>query len=131
VFHRSNRYREDNPRWGNGNAAETRQISGITRGSQLIPDLWDRPISSPRDQRVPSAERLRSACGIGTAWLIGLPRRAGGRVHAANDAEARWQHWHVTERRSGLVRWYRDSRFDALRPVQFSASTGCPCPGNR
>jgi hypothetical protein len=61
------------------------------------------------------SERVRSACGIAAAWLIGLPRRAGRRLHAVNDAEAPQWGWLVIERRGGLVHQYRDARFDALR----------------
>lgn len=85
VFHGSNPYRKDNPCWSISNVTET------------------------------PADRLRTACGIWLSWLIGLPRRAGARLHALNDAEARWWHWHVTEARGGLVRQYRDARFAALR----------------
>jgi hypothetical protein len=109
VFYRSNRYRKDNPRWGNGHAAETQQVLDITYG-------------------------MRSTCGIATAWLIGLPRRAGARLHAANDAEACWQHWHVAERRGGLVRRYRDARFDLPERYQLQASVAgpdSPYPGDR
>jgi hypothetical protein len=128
VFYRSNRYRKDNPRSANGNAAETQQISEITYGSWLAPALWDLMISPPRGRRNPDSERIQRACGIFIAWLIGLPRRAGARVHAANDAEARWQYWHVTERRGGLVRWYRDARFDLPGHSQLQASVAGPDP---
>ena len=60
-------------------------------------------------------EQLRSACGIGSAWLMGLPRRAGRGLHAMNDAEAPQWGWLVTELCGGLVHQYRDARFDALR----------------
>ncbi len=128
MFYRSNRYRKDNPRPANGNAAETRRIPEITYGSRLIPDLWDLMISSPRGRRAPGSERVRCACGICAAWLIGLRRRAGARVHSANDAEARWQYWHVTERRGGLVRWYRDARFDLPGHSQLQESVAGPDP---
>ena len=89
------------------------------------------------------ADRLRITCGTCVAWLIGLPRRAGARLHAENDAEARWWHWQVTERCGGLVRQYRDTRFDllphnpAIRRDELSvdlagtdsAPPDCPCPG--
>ncbi len=52
--------------------------------------------------------------GSASPGSIGLPRRAGVRLHAINDAEARWWHWQVTERCGGLVRQYRDVRFDVL-----------------
>ena len=62
------------------------------------------------DRRTPSAD----ACALAAAWLIGLPRRAGRRLFAINDAEARWRGWQVTETLGGLGRQYRDARFDAL-----------------
>jgi hypothetical protein len=79
------------------------------------------------------------------AWLIGLPRRAGARLHAMNDTEARWQHWQVAECCGGLVRQYRDARFGLLRydpdsrradPFQelVSSDPAPPdraCPGDR
>jgi hypothetical protein len=43
---------------------------------------------------------------------MGLPRRAGSRLFAMNDAEARWRGWQVTELAGGLARRYRDPRFD-------------------
>ena len=63
---------------------------------------------------------------------------------ASNDAEARWWHWEVTERCRGLVRQYRDARFDVLphNPAirrdglgaelagQDPAPPGCPCGGD-
>jgi hypothetical protein len=58
--------------------------------------------------------RVRLVGGICAAWLAGLPRRAGARLYAMTDAEARWWYWHVTERRGGLVHQYRDSRFEVL-----------------
>jgi len=52
---------------------------------------------------------------ICTAWLIGLPRRAGSWLHAMTDEEARQWRWRVSERHGGLVHQYRDERFAALR----------------
>ena len=79
-------------------------------------DPWAHPVTGLGGGLVARVTRSAcNACGIGAAWLIGLPRRAGARIHAANDAEARWWHWQVTERCGGLVRQYRDARFDVLR----------------
>lgn len=86
MFYGSNPYRKDKPGRQRRSAAETR--------------------------RVPP-ERLRSACGVGVAWLIGMPRRAGRRLHAMNDAESRWWRWIVSERHGGLTHQYRDARFEA------------------
>jgi hypothetical protein len=74
---------------------------------------WDQPLTGGTIVAGVTGWAL-NACGIGAAWLIGLPRRAGARLHAMNDAEARWWHWQVAEHRAGLVRRYRDARFDAL-----------------
>jgi hypothetical protein len=49
------------------------------------------------------------------AWLIGLPRRAGRRLFAMNDAEAGWRSWQVIELTGGLARQYRDARFATMR----------------
>jgi hypothetical protein len=78
--------------------------------------LWDQPAAGPDGSVAADAVgRVRDACGIGVAWLIGLPRRAGARMHAMGDAEAQWWHWNVTERHGGLVHQYRDVRFDVPR----------------
>ncbi|MGH3277954.1 MAG: hypothetical protein ACRDNW_02315 [Trebonia sp.] len=104
MFHGSNLHRKDNPDWLMSNATE-------------IP-------------RVPSGQ-LRFACGIcvAIAWFIGLPRRAGARLHAMNDAESRWWQWQVSERHGGLTHQYRDTRFDtpthrdpALRRTELTSS---------
>jgi hypothetical protein len=122
VFYGSNQCRKDNPRGAIDNAAETLNVS--VTSSVDLPPLWNQGISG----------RLRNACGNGIAWLIGLPRRAGIRLHAANDAEARWRHWDVTELQSGLLRQYRDTRFAAL-PHDPALRRGelmdRPCPGDR
>jgi hypothetical protein len=116
VFYGSNLYRKDNPRWA---------ISNITE-----------------PQRIPS-DLIRFAYGICVAWLIGLPRRVGTKLHAMNDAESRWWHWLVTERCGGLTRQYRDARFEALRrdptlrrgepadPDPAAPRPGYPCTTDR
>jgi hypothetical protein len=116
VFYGSNLSRKDNPRWGISNATETPKVPEAT---------------------------FRGACGICFSWLIGLPRRAGARLHATDDAEARWWRWEVTERYGGLVRWYRDTRFAALphnaelrrdelrdHASPDSILPDCPCAGD-
>ena len=117
MFYGSNPYRKDNPRSGISNASETSRVP--SRGSPLLmpaPTPPNQPGGHlPRGIAATVIEQVRSACGIAGAWLIGLPRRAGRRLHAVNDAEApRWG-WLVIERRGGLVHQYRDARFDALR----------------
>ena len=99
------RWPKDNLRCPKGNTAETIGVPDL----YLATTTWgrcDRPASI--------ADAVRSACTLTTAWLIGLPRRAGRRLFAINDAEARWHDWQVTETRGGLGRRYRDARFAAL-----------------
>ena len=99
------RWPKDNTRWPNGNTAETIDV----------PDLYLAATTWARCDRPTSA--ADAVCGVSTlaaAWLIGLPRRAGRRLFAANDAEAGWQRWHVTEALGGLGRQYRDARWHAL-----------------
>jgi hypothetical protein len=145
VFHGSNLYRKDNPRWVISNATETRKVPDATL-RLLSPGSgpWDRPVTGLGGSVARVTRTVCDGCGIGIAWLIGLPRRAGARLHVANDAEARWWHWQVTERSRGLVRQYRDARFDVLRrnPAirrdglgaeladQDPAPPGCPCGGD-
>jgi hypothetical protein len=145
VFYGSNLSGKDNPRWVISNATVTPKV----------PDAAPRlltPVSGPPGYPVTGlgasavAEVVRSvcdACGIGFSWLIGLPRRAGTRLHATTDAEARWWRWQVTERWDGLVHQYQDARFEVLRHDSAirrdepraepaspdSASPDRPCPG--
>jgi hypothetical protein len=147
VFYGSNPYRKDNPRWAISNATVTPKVPDAAL--QLLP-----PVSGPRDHPVTGlgggivayvARAAGDACGIGVSWLIGLPRRAGTRLHAMSDAEALWWRWQVTERWGGLVHQYRDARFEVLRhdsailreepraglAGQDPAPPDCPCPGDR
>jgi hypothetical protein len=148
VFYGSNPHRKDNPHWIISNATETPKVPDAA--SRLVPpvgDTWEHLVAGlsggSAGRAAGIAGRLRTACGTCVAWLIGLPRRAGTRLHAANDAEARWWHWQVTERCGGLVRQYRDARFDLLaRNLAIgrdepgvdlagtdSAPPDCSCPG--
>jgi len=73
------RWPKDNLRCPKGNTAETFGVPDL----YLATTTWgrcDRPASI--------ADAVRSACTLTTAWLIGLPRRAGRRLFAINDAEA-------------------------------------------
>lgn len=111
--------RKDNPRWGISNAIET--------------------------IRVPGAHLCTIGTGYGVlvAWVIGVPRRAGRRLFAIKDEEARWHRWQVTETLGGLGRRYRDPRFDALKADESlhrheisdgaigPDDTGCPLNGER
>jgi hypothetical protein len=148
VFYGSNLYRKDKPHWVIGNATETPKVPGVAYWL-LSPGPgsghWDRPVTGLGGGLVARVTRAVSdACGLGVALLVGLPRRVGVRLHATNDAEARWWHWEVTERCRGLVRQYRDARFDVLphNPAirrdglgaeladPDPAPPGCPCGGD-
>jgi hypothetical protein len=117
VFYGSNLSRKDNPRWVISNATETPDVpDAALRLLSAASSPWGQPVTGLGGglaARVTSP--VCGACGIGVAWLIGLPRRAGVRLHTATDAEARWWHWQVTERCGGLIHQYRDARFDVLR----------------
>jgi hypothetical protein len=63
------------------------------------------------------------------SWFAGLPRRAGSRLFAKNDEEARWRGWQVTELAGGLARRYRDPRFDELGEDRQNLILGGPIPG--
>ncbi|MGH3291922.1 MAG: hypothetical protein ACRDP7_08965 [Trebonia sp.] len=106
---------------------------------------WGQPVTGVGGGLVARVTRaVGDACGLSVAWLIGLPRRAGVRLHAANDAEARWWHWQVAERCGGLIRQYRDGRFEVLphNPAlrrdgpgaeladPHPAPPDCPCSGD-
>ena len=121
MFYGSNLSRKDNPRWLISNATET---PGALRpsGPRLLAVavcLWDHScavrVTRAGGLAARVGDRVRFTCGICAAWLIGLPRRAGARLYAVNDDEARWWGWQVTERYGGLARQYRDARFAALR----------------
>jgi hypothetical protein len=146
VFYGSNLYRKDNPRWVIGNATETPKVPEAAYWLlSPVSGGWERPVSGLGGSLVGRVTRaVCDACALGVALLIGLPRRVGVRLHATNDAEARWWHWQVTERSGGLDRQYRDGRFDALRhnPAmrrdglgaeladQDPAPPGCSCGGD-
>jgi hypothetical protein len=109
----ANQVGEDKPRWPKDN---TRQPKGNTPETVTVPGLYltatawgtiDRPRSF--------ADAACAACTLTAAWLIGLPRRAGRRLFAMNDAEAGWRGWQVTETLGGPGRRYRDTRFDVLK----------------
>jgi len=103
-----------NPRWPTGSATENTKAPGA--GSAHAPRGSTVPGTGVSDRRVTAVpDVLRIASAVGIAWLIGLPRRAGGRLFAMNDAEARWRGWQVIELTGGLARQYRDARFDAIR----------------
>ena len=117
MFYGSNLYRKDNPRWVIGNATETPKVpEAAFRLLPVVAEPWDHRVADLSGNLAADvADRVRGACGICAAWVIGLPRRAATRLHAASDAEARWWRWQLTERWGGLVHQYRDPRFALLR----------------
>jgi hypothetical protein len=152
VFYGSDLSRKDNPRPDISNPKETQ---GVFRPSGrrllLTAYVWDRScltrVSRAGGLAASVGDRVRSACGICAAWLIGLPRRAGTVLHAKNDVEAGWWGWQVTERYGGLGRQHRDARFallardPSLRRDEFreepanpgpaaSMRPDCPCNGD-
>jgi hypothetical protein len=147
VFYGSNLYRNDNPCWISSNATETPKVPAAA--FQLLPPAsgpWERPVSGLGGGLAGRVTRsFGDACGIGLSWLIGLRRRAGTRLYALTDAEARWWHWQVTERCGGLIHQFRDARFDRFRPGRAAGGDGlraglaspdptppdCPGPGDR
>ena len=117
VFYGSNLYRKDKPRWPTSNATETPDVPAAGPGLLAVAVcIWDQSGATQATGGSGLAARVsnqvRFACGMCAAWLTGLPRRAGARLFAVTDAEARWWYWHVTERCGGLVHQYRDSRFE-------------------
>jgi hypothetical protein len=140
VFYGSNLHKKDNPRWPVSNAAVTPKVP-ITAFRLLLTVgcAWDEPAAGPPSGLAGVADvarNARRACGVCTAWLIGLPRRAGAWLHAATDEEASRWHWQVCERYGGLVHQYRDERFAILRRDPSirrdelsvdAAPPACPC----
>ena len=105
---------KDNPRWPIGNATE--QIKVPDSGSSQAPRGSTVPGAGVSDLPVTAApDGLRAATAAVVTWLTGLPRRAGQRLFAMNDAEARWRGWQVIELTGGLARQYRDARFHTMR----------------
>ena len=146
MFYGSNLYRKDNPRWAISNATETPEVPGAGPGLLAAAAfIWDNSCATQVTRGTGLAarvgNRVRFACGICVAWLVGLPRRAGARLYAMTDAEARWWYWNVTERCGGLVHQYRDSRFELLtddatvrredpraeQPSPEASPPDCPC----
>jgi hypothetical protein len=135
VSYGSNPYRKDKPRWAFSNAMETSEVPGVALRLPLSSGgSADQLLSAEAAGRV--AGWTRNTWGLCVSWFIGLPRRAGARLHTGNDAEARWWHWDVTECLAGLGRQYRDARFvalpdnRALRRVELSDGPGGTGAGN-
>jgi hypothetical protein len=128
VINGTNLFQKDNPRWTIGNATETIKVpdAGLPPPREPAPVPPGPAVSRTWVSNHPAAavwDALRTAAGIALAWLAGLPRRAGNRLFAMNDAEAGWRGWQVTELAGGLARQYRDARFDTLR-AQLDARGG-------
>jgi hypothetical protein len=105
VINGTNLLRKDNPRWPNGNPAATIKLLAASPLRLPAPRRPTTPRREPRQRvRVP-------------ARITGLPRRAGARLFRANDVEAGWWRWQITELRGGFARSYRDIRFDVLRQL--------------
>jgi hypothetical protein len=114
VINGTNTPGKDNPRWPIGNTTETVKVPDADSASApCSPTVPGTGVSGRLVTAVPDVLRIAAAAGI--AWLIGLPRRAGRRLFAMNDAEAGWRGWQVIELTGGLARQYRDSRFDTMR----------------
>jgi hypothetical protein len=113
VVNGTNMLGKDNPRWPTGNATE--QIKALDAGSAQAPRGSTVPGTGVSDRPVTAVPDVPRAAAAAVAWLIGLPRRAGRRLFAMNDAEARWRGWQVVELTGGLARQYRDARFDMMR----------------
>jgi hypothetical protein len=107
--------RKDNPRWPIGNARETAKVPGLSLPAPPVPAAAQRQAATPAigvtSGIAAAGDAIRRTAGIVVAWLTGLPRRAGRRLFAMNDLEARWRGWQVTELSGGLRRQYRDLRF--------------------
>lgn len=116
VINGTNLLGKDKPPWLIGNPAEAIKLLAVAP-AQLTPPRREPP------------QRARAR-----AWITGLPRRIGARLHRPSDTEARWWHWQVTELRGGFVRSYRDARFDVLRQLhELTArygSGGCTGPAD-
>jgi hypothetical protein len=109
VINGTNLLGKHNPRWPIGNATETITLTDVGLSASGGPA---EPRTRLADQPAGAGNAFRTAAAIAVAWLIGLPRRAGNRLFAMNDAEAGWRGWQVTEFAGGLGRRYRDARFD-------------------
>jgi hypothetical protein len=104
VINGTNLLRKDNPSWPNGDPAETIRLLAAP------PLRLTAPRREPRHRE--PRRRVR-----GLAWITGLPRRVSARLFRANDVEAGWWRWQITELRGGFARSYRDARFDVLRQL--------------
>ena len=114
MFNSTPMLRKDNPPWLIVNAPETIKVPGPGVSAPYGPGQRRRPLAGAASGIAAAGDAIAGVAGIVAAWLAGLPRRAGRRLFAMNDLEARWRGWQVTELSGGLRRQYRDPRFDAL-----------------
>jgi hypothetical protein len=101
-----------NPRWPISNVWETAKVPDV---GPPAPRSLGLPVAGIQES--PAAivgQALRNATASVIAWLASLPRRAGNRLFAMNDAEAGWRGWDTTVLAAGLARQYRDPRFATL-----------------
>jgi hypothetical protein len=129
---------KDNPCWPIGNALETIKAQAVgspgsrSRGpGRGVPGRGGRP----PDRTRPITAAFGAVAAFVTGWLTGILNRAGARLFALNDEEARWHGWQITELRWGLARAYRDARFDMLHLIReiddgTHAPGACPLDGD-
>jgi hypothetical protein len=70
--------------------------------------------SGRRRSKSGRAVRILTLLTVLLSWLAAIPRRAGDRLFAMNDAEACWRSWQTTRTHGGLGRRYRDPQFGTL-----------------
>ena len=88
--------------------------------------------SGRRRSRSGRDARIATFFAVLLSWLAAIPRRAGDRLFAMNDAEASWRSWQITTTHGGRGRRYRDPQFDALAECPKCRGAGVtadrPCP---
>jgi hypothetical protein len=130
VINGTNLFGKDNPRWLIGNMPETVKFQAVgSPGSRgpVMPGRGGRPPDLART----FAAAFRTAAVFRAGRPTGILHRAGKRLFASADEEARWRGWQITELRSGLARHYRDAYFDVLhliRDIDDSAQEPGTCP---
>jgi hypothetical protein len=113
-----------NPRWSSINVWETIKVPDV---APQKPRSLGRPAAGIRKSPATAvAHTLRNAGASVIAWLTSLPRRAGDRLFAMNDAEAGWRGWETTVLAGGLSRQYRDPHFSASRGGLSPGMGGAP-----
>ena len=114
---------KDNPRWPNGNATETANfLAGAPAPRTAARWKAVRFLGITLIPVKSTGKALRTACGVLGNQLADVPHRIDAKLFAANDAEAHWHGWDVTELHVGLARSYRDPRFNALQALREAAA---------